>query len=86
MGLIAFADVNQAAPEGKLGSIQVTNGGSDGDWGLFQLCPTGTLAEGFSLRRDFAGSFDETAINGIQLHCVDGVTTNETLITSSYAE
>lgn len=63
----------------------MTNGGLDGKWGLFELCPPGLTAAGVSLRRDFSGAQDQTGVNGIQLHCSDGLSTEEVVITSDYA-
>jgi len=67
-------------------SISVTNGGLDGKWGLFELCPPGLTVGGFSLKRDFGLFGDETGINGIRLHCTDGLSSEEVTITSVFSE
>lgn len=70
----------------KLGSIEVTNGGRDGTWGLFELCPSGSTTIGVSLRVDYTTSGDQRGVTGIKLHCNDGASINETFITSSFVE
>ncbi|XP_072517804.1 vitelline membrane outer layer protein 1 homolog [Salminus brasiliensis] len=55
--------------------LGVDNGQRWGEWGLKEMCPEGFYAAGFSLK--VAGYWesllvgDNTALNGIRLHCVN---------------
>ncbi|XP_073403222.1 vitelline membrane outer layer protein 1 homolog [Dendrobates tinctorius] len=51
--------------------ISVSNGAQWGRWGEWAKCPNGSVAKGFSLKVDSQHvRGDDTAVNGIRLHCV----------------
>ncbi|CAI9162930.1 unnamed protein product [Rangifer tarandus platyrhynchus] len=63
-----------AGADGYMSVIEVTNGAPWGDWAWPEMCADGFFASGFSLkvepRQGIPG--DDTALNGIRLHCTRG--------------
>ncbi|WP_437830834.1 hypothetical protein [Sorangium sp. So ce1153] len=52
------------------GTAYTTNGGGWGGWRDWAYCPTGTAVCGLSIRfEDSQGGGDDTAMNGLKLHC-----------------
>ncbi|XP_008072160.1 vitelline membrane outer layer protein 1 homolog isoform X2 [Carlito syrichta] len=74
-------------PRGYTSVIDVSNGGSWGDWTWPEMCPEGFFAGGFSLKvepsRGIPG--DDTALNGIRLHCTRGQAGLNTHVVESQA-
>nr|XP_025720106.1 vitelline membrane outer layer protein 1 homolog isoform X1 [Callorhinus ursinus] len=65
--------------------IEVTNGGPWGDWAQPEMCPDGSFASGFSLKEETPQGIpgDDTALNGIRLHCSGGNAESNTHVVES---
>lgn len=65
--------------------ISVTNGGTEGSWGLLEICPEGSRAIGYQTQNDLLDVilYDKTAMNSIRLFCND---TEGTSITSTLGQ
>ncbi|KAM5172258.1 vitelline membrane outer layer protein 1 homolog [Mantella aurantiaca] len=64
--LVVFLQVSMNCAD-----ITVDNGGPDGEWGIIDVCPEGTVATGFSLKVEDEQGWDkdDSALNGITLYC-----------------
>ncbi|XP_075433795.1 vitelline membrane outer layer protein 1-like [Ascaphus truei] len=64
--------------------ISVSNGGELGEWGPVEMCPVGCHTRGFSLKvEEKQGKGDDTALNAIQLYCVNNKNNWEKTIQST---
>lgn len=63
--------------------ISVTNGGTEGSWGLLEICPDGTNVIGYQTQNDPLDVllYDQTAMNSIRLFCnnAEGTSITSTL-------
>lgn len=59
--------------------ITVTNGETEGEWGLLEHCPPGSRVVSYQTRNELATPrFDDTALNTIIMFCNDEFVTNLT--------
>jgi len=56
-----------------------------GEWGFMQLCPNGTVVQGFQLKTEpYRGALvDDTALNAVRFYCGHPLNPNATQVTSS---
>lgn len=81
--LVGFA----ACKPTSIKTISVNNGGEWGEWYVAGICPQNSIAVGFDIKVEpDQGISDDTAMNGIQLHCFDNTTYKESTVESKNAE
>ncbi|KAF4099049.1 vitelline membrane outer layer protein 1-like [Onychostoma macrolepis] len=68
-GLQVSVESEQGSNRPYISELTVTKGASWGTWGQKDMCPIGTYAAGFSLTVEYRTPGDDTALNGIRLHC-----------------